>query len=160
MELAALMKNRVLHIDPRIHLSCGTSFHLADSQQEQAQVPIQQFFPIWNISPFCLVETPDNSTKNTPCPLELGTTLPSMKIHIRTVLGVPPPFLALVALFLPPLDPSFLSPVGGPQFLPAAAPYVTPVQTSGALKLRQVHCQWMTWKHGRENKIISFRMEG
>lgn len=89
------------------------------------------------------METP-NSTKNTPHPLELGITLPSMKIHIRIVLGVLPPFLALVALFLPPLDPSFLSPVGGSQFLPAAAPYVTPVQISGAPKLMQVHCQWMT----------------
>lgn len=104
--------------------------------------------------------TPDNSTKNKPWPLELGITSPNMKIRIRMVLGVPPPFLGPVALFPPPLDPSFLSPAGGSQFLPAAAPYVTPAQISGALKLRQVHCRWMTWKHGRENKIISFHMGG
>lgn len=87
------------------------------------------------------MERPGNRAKKIPCPLELGSTLPSKKIHIRMVLEVPPPFLALVALFLPLLDPSFLSLVGGPQFLPAAAPCVTPVQISRALKLSQVHCQ-------------------
>lgn len=96
------------------------------------------------MSLICLVETPDNCTWNRPRPLELGITLPSRKIHIRTVLGVPPPFLALVVWFLPPPGPSFLSPVGGSQFLPAAAPDAPPEQISGALKLRQVHCQWMT----------------
>lgn len=97
------------------------------------------------VSLSCLTETPHNSTKNTPCPLlELGTTLPNMKIHIRMVLGAPPPFPALVALFLPPPAPSFPSPAGGSRFPPAAAPGAAPEQTSGAPELRQVHCQWMT----------------
>lgn len=118
-------------------------FHAAQSHQRHGHPDSSSVLP-GAVSLFCLAETPHNSTKITPCPLELGITLPSRKIHIRMVLGAPPPFLALVALFLPPLDPSFLSPAGGSQFLPAAAPDGAPEQISGAPKLRQVHCQWMT----------------